>query len=149
MSEFKIGDEVEVLYTDSMGYQGNYKKGMRGKIIFINNKNAKLQDDRNTPHSYWLAFSAIKLAKTKYPNPPLPHCEERIAFAKGANIQLLASGIWYDTDNPRFNEIVRYRVKIEKTKNELLIETLELKINNNEQANADYKKEINELKNKN
>ena len=86
--------------------------------------------------------------KHEYPNPPLPHCKERIAFARGANIQLLASGIWYDIDNPRFDEIVRYRVKIEKTKDELLIERLELKIRNNERANADHKKEINELKNK-
>ena len=93
-------------------------------------------------------MTPYKQPEPQYPNPPRIHCEERIAFAKGANIQVLAFGTWYDIDNPTFDELVKYRVKVEKTKDELHIERLELKIQNNERANADHKKEIAEIKSK-
>jgi hypothetical protein len=148
MSKFKVGDEVEVLFIDGMGYQGNYKKGMRGKIIFISGKNAKLQDDRDTPHSYWLAFSAIKLAKTKYPNPPLPHCEERIAFARGANIEssITNNGPWCFVADPEWQPHLKYRVKVEKTEDDLQIERLEQILAKEKIFIDKIKKELAELK---
>ena len=85
-------------------------------------------------------------AKT-YTNLQLPHCEERIAFARGANIEFLYDGKqWVFDQDPKWYPHSRYRVKVEKTKDELLIERLQLKISNNERANADYKEELAKLK---
>jgi hypothetical protein len=148
MTEFKVGDEVEVLYIDGMGYEGNYKKGMRGKIIFLSGKNAKLQDDCVSAYGYWLAFSAIKLAKTKYPNPPLPHCEERIAFAKGANIECQYPNhkTWYNDDDPSWQPKFKYRVKVENTKDDPRIEELEQILAKEKIFIDKIKKELAELK---
>ena len=82
----------------------------------------------------------------KYPNPPLPHCEERIAFAKGANIEFLHDGIWLDAPKPNWSVIEKYRVKIEKTKDELQIERLEKLIIIRQDDVQRYKKELAELK---
>jgi hypothetical protein len=60
----------------------------------------------------------------QYPNPPLAHCEERIAFAKGANIEILKQGEWIFCEFPTWNDYRSYRVKVEKTKDELRIEEL-------------------------
>jgi hypothetical protein len=147
MTEFKVGDEVEVLYCAGMGYQGNYKKGMKGKIILLSDKSATLQDDCYTPYGYWLPFAAIKLVETKYPNPPLPHCEERIAFAKGANIEFLSvAGTWLSAKDPSWDDELKYRVKVEKTKDQLRIEELKRFIIIWEEVIDEHKKELAELK---
>tara|TARA_R110000772_G_scaffold225975_1_gene336631 strand:- start:6817 stop:7260 length:444 start_codon:yes stop_codon:yes gene_type:complete len=87
-------------------------------------------------------------AEPQYPNPPLPHCEERIAFAKGANIefQLSNNEPWHYVKNPKWQPSIKHRVKVEKTKDDLRIEELERYIFNTESAINVYKKELAELK---
>ena len=87
-----------------------------------------------------------KYPETKYPNPPLPHCGERIAFARGANIEYFYSGTWHCNVNPQFNKGVKYRVKVEKTKDDLRIEELEENIRAHENCAKVYKKELAKLK---
>jgi hypothetical protein len=86
----------------------------------------------------------------QYPNPPLPHCKERIAFAKGANIEYEdRSGLyskWRFTGDPKWYTGTKYRVKLEKTKDDLRIETLESCICDHQAILDDYKKELAELK---
>jgi hypothetical protein len=60
----------------------------------------------------------------KYPNQPLPNCEERIAHARGANIEVLIKGEWILCDFPPWSDYRSYRVKVEKTRDELRIEEL-------------------------
>ena len=88
--------------------------------------------------------------KTKYPNPPLPHCEERIAFAQGANIEfsITNNGPWCFVADPKWQPHLKYRVKIEKTKDELQIERVEQCIEDHEHFISKYKEELAELKNK-
>ncbi len=86
--------------------------------------------------------------ESQYPNPPLPHCEERIAHAKGANIEqfLLDSNVWRFTKNPSWNPDIEYRVKVENTKDDLRIEQLEKLIAADSLVLDKYKKELSELK---
>ena len=129
-SEFKIGDEVEVLDTGdtcNLFYLGFYKSGMKGKIIDISQKGkqVRLSNDNNNILETWLAIKSLKLVEPQYPNPPLPHCEERIAHAKGANIEVYDGGGWQDVAFPSWKTCYQYRVKVEKTKDDLQIERLE------------------------
>jgi hypothetical protein len=83
----------------------------------------------------------------KYPHPPLPHCEERIAHAKGANIEFSITGEnWNCSGAPLWNPKHFYRVKVEKTKDDLRIEELEENIRALEDCVKAYKKELAKLK---
>jgi hypothetical protein len=86
----------------------------------------------------------------QYPNPPLPHCEERIAFAKGANIEFEdrcgTHSKWMFTGDPKWHANVKYRVKVEKTEDDLRIEVLKSCICDHQAILDDYKKELAELK---
>jgi hypothetical protein len=126
MNELKIGDEVKVVYMPH-SYRGDYKQGMIGKIIEVSRRGRqlKLHGDNIKVNELWLDAEGVKLVESnKYPNPPLPHCEERIALAMGANIEVLTSGTWCYIGNPQFHKCVKYRVKVEKTKDDLRIEEL-------------------------
>jgi hypothetical protein len=89
-----------------------------------------------------------KLVEPQYPNPPLPHCEERIAFAQGANIEylLLSEGIWHNSATPQWFPELKYRVKVEKTKDELRIEELERLITENLIVISKHRIELADLK---
>jgi hypothetical protein len=146
MTEFKVGDEVEVLYINGMGYQGDYRKGMVGTIIKFNEQ-VQVRLHGESIHSSWLNVEAVKLAEPQYPNPPLPHCEERIAFARGANIEFLSlKGTWLRARYPSWDDELKYRVKVEKTKDDLRIEQLEKLIAADSLVLDKYKKELAELK---
>ena len=84
----------------------------------------------------------------KYPNPPLPHCEERIAFAKGANIENKHKDnvTWWDDEEPQWLPKLRYRVKAEKTKDDLRIEELERRIAEDLRILNMHKRELADLK---
>ena len=84
----------------------------------------------------------------KYPHPPLPHCEERIAHAKGANIEssITNNGPWCFVADPEWQPHLKYRVKVEKTKDELRIEKIERHILEHEHFLDKFKKELAELK---
>tara|TARA_R110000851_G_scaffold307299_1_gene465747 strand:+ start:58 stop:507 length:450 start_codon:yes stop_codon:yes gene_type:complete len=86
----------------------------------------------------------------QYPHPPLPHCEERIAFAKGANIEFEDScgtfRQWMFTGDPKWHENIKYRVKVEKTKDDLRIEELERRIAEDLRILNMHKKELADLK---
>ena len=129
MTKFKVNDEVEVLYTNNMGYKGDYRPGMIGEVIEVSGTSVRLHGDSTQAYEIWLEFEAVKLAKPEYPNPPLPHCEERIAFAKGANIEFEdrcgTHSKWMFTGYPKWHPNIKYRVKVEKTKDDLQIERLE------------------------
>ena len=150
MTKFKVNDEVEVLYTNNMGYKGDYRPGMIGEVIEVSGTSVRLHGDNTQAYEIWLEFEAVKLVAPKYPNPPLPHCEERIAFAKGANIEFEnrcgTHSKWMFTGDPKWHENIKYRVKVEKTKDDLRIEELERYIFNTESAINVYKKELAELK---
>jgi hypothetical protein len=83
----------------------------------------------------------------QYPNPPLPHCKERIAFAKGANIEVLSDGGgWQDVAFPSWKTCYQYRVKVEKTQDDLRIEELEKRIRGHESFIKKHRKELYKLK---
>jgi hypothetical protein len=86
----------------------------------------------------------------KYPNPPLKHSKERIAFAMGANIQYSRAGVkWYNCEkgkDPFWLPKNMYRVKLEKSEDELRIEYLKKLILNSEHHINEYKKELAELR---
>ena len=152
-SEFKIGDEVEVLDTGdtcNLFYLGFYKSGMKGKIIDISErgKQVRLSNDNNNIRETWLAIKSLKLVEPQYPNPPLTHCEERIAFARGANIEasITNNGPWCFVADPEWHPNVKYRVKVEKTKDDLRIEELERRIAEDMRVLDEHKKELAELK---
>ncbi len=84
--------------------------------------------------------------KKPYPNPPLLHCEERIAFARGANIESQGCGTWEDAKYPKWHTNFKYRVKVEKTKDEVKIERLEELIVTHLECIEIFKKELNKLK---
>tara|TARA_R110000822_G_scaffold80570_2_gene191955 strand:+ start:1211 stop:1678 length:468 start_codon:yes stop_codon:yes gene_type:complete len=150
MTKFKVNDEVEILYTNNMGYKGDYRPGMIGKVIEVSGTSVRLHGDSTQAYEIWLEFEAVKFVAPQYPNPPLQHCEERIAHARGANIEssIANNGHWFFVADPEWQPHLKYRVKVEpvKTKDDLRIERLEIKIRNNERANADHRKEIAELK---
>tara|TARA_R110000851_G_scaffold26574_1_gene75203 strand:+ start:352 stop:798 length:447 start_codon:yes stop_codon:yes gene_type:complete len=101
--------------------------------------------------NYHLRYETMSLCKKpepKYPNSPLQHCEERIAFAKGANIEasIANNGHWFFDADPEWQPHLRYRVKVEKTKDDLRIEELEENIRAHENCVKAYKKELAKLK---
>jgi hypothetical protein len=93
-------------------------------------------------------MAPYKQPKPKYPNPPLPHCEQRIAFAKGANIESKHKDnvTWWDDEEPQWLPELKYRVKVEKTKDDLRIEELERRIAEDLRILNMHKKELAELK---
>ena len=101
--------------------------------------------------SYHLRYTSMipcTKAEPQYPNPPLPHCKERIAFAKGANIESKHKDnvTWWDDEEPQWLPEIRYRVKVEKTKDDMRIERLERFIDKNQALLNKFKKELAELK---
>jgi hypothetical protein len=99
-------------------------------------------------HNEYKNMDLFTQPEPQYPNPPLPHCEERIAFARGANIecQTARCGPWMFTDDPRWHEHIKYRVKVEKTKDDLRIEELERRIAEDLRILNMHKKELADLK---
>jgi hypothetical protein len=136
-NEFIIGDPY--LYkgnANAMTYMGETLSEDLGMF-----------ESRNTTQYY--AYSIMTpCTQSQYPNPPLPHCKERIAFAKGANIEyrLLTQGIWHNCATPQWLPGLKYRVKVEKTNDDLRIEELEENIRAHENCVKQYKKELADLK---
>jgi hypothetical protein len=149
MSKLKIDDEVEVLYINGMGYQGDYRKGMVGTIIKFNEQ-GQVRLHGESIYSSWLNVEAVRLSEPQYPNPPLPHCKERIAHAKGANIEFedicCRVNKWEFTNDPKWHENIKYRVKVEKTEDDLQIERLENLIIIRQDDVKRFTKELAELK---
>ena len=85
---------------------------------------------------------------TSYANSPLPHCDMRIEHAKGANIEssITNNGPWVFVANPEWQPHLRYRVKVEKTKDDLRIEELERRIAEDLRILDKHKKELIKLK---
>ena len=113
-SNFIIGNEY--LYkgtTDPMTYLGGCASQDVGRF----------KSGTRTYHYEYRDMSTY--TQPQYPNPPLPHCEERIAHARGANIEILKKGEWILCEFPTWNDYKAYRVKVEKTEDDLRIEVLE------------------------
>jgi hypothetical protein len=151
MKKLKVGDLVRLKGKPSSNYRGIYRVGNTSTVAEINPNgypSVRLAGDRNHP-SVWLANVDLELVCYKYPNPPLPWCEERIAFAKGANIEFEdmcgTHNKWVFTDDPEWHTNTKYRVKVEKTKEDLRIEYLQKMILNSEHHINAYKKELAEL----
>ena len=102
-------------------------------------------------HLRYENMTPCKKAEPKYPNPPRQHCEERIAFSRGANIEFSRAGVkWYNCERgkePLWLPKNMYRVKLEKNEDDLRIEELEQRIRVNKADNTEYKREIDELTN--
>tara|TARA_R110000772_G_scaffold170373_2_gene282259 strand:+ start:410 stop:874 length:465 start_codon:yes stop_codon:yes gene_type:complete len=149
MTKLKIGDEVKVVYMPH-SYRGDYKQGMIGKIIEVSQRGRqlKLHGDNIKVNELWLDTEGLKLVEPQYPNPPLPHCEERIAFAKGANIESKHKDnvTWWDDEEPQWLPELKYRAKVEKTKDDLRIEVLESLIIVRQDDVKRFTKELAELK---
>ena len=99
--------------------------------------------------TYYLRYTSMipcTKAEPQYPNPPLPHCEERIAHAKGANIEVYDGGGWQDVAFPSWKTCYQYRVKVEKTEDDLQIERLENLIIIRQDDVKRFTKELAELK---
>jgi hypothetical protein len=99
----------------------------------------------------WYAGDGLNVVNPvrKYPNPPLKHLKERIAFAMGANIQFSRAGVkWYNCEkgkDPLWLPKNMYRVKLEKSEDELRIEELERLITENLTIISQYRIELTEL----
>jgi hypothetical protein len=150
MNKFKVGDKVKVVYMQH-SYRGDYKQGAVRKIIEVSQsgRQLKLHGDNTTVNELWLDAEGVKLVEpNEYPNPPLPHCEERIAFAEGANIEasIPNNGHWFFVADPEWQPHLRYRVKVEKTKDDLRIEELERRIAEDMRVLDKHKKELAKLK---
>jgi hypothetical protein len=106
------------------------------------------RDSGSVYHYEYASMTPYTKAEPKYPNPPLPHCEERIAFARGANIEQfsLDCDVWHISRNPSWDPEILYRVKVEKTKDELRIEELERLILEHDHFYYKFTKELAELK---
>ena len=100
--------------------------------------------------TYYLRYTSMipcTKPEPQYPHPPLPHCEERIAHAKGANIEFSITGEnWHCSGAPLWNPKHFYRVKVEKTEDDLRIEKLEENIRAHENYIKEYKKELAKIK---
>jgi hypothetical protein len=101
--------------------------------------------------SYHLRYTSMiqhTKAEPQYPNPPLPHCKERIAHARGANIEssITNNGPWCFVADPEWQPHLKYQVKAEKTKDDLRIEELERLIRISENCIKKRKEELAELK---
>ena len=73
---------------------------------------------------------ALLGADEEYPNPPLPHMVERIAFAKGADIEFYDSynKIWWFVLDPSWHEDVLYRVQPPLSSKQIKIDELQAQI---------------------
>jgi len=104
MSEFKIGDLVvkksgvyfesgRTIRISKLRRDGRYEVGGEGYIAIYNH-------------------DALELAQPKYPNPPRPHADVIIEWAKGADIDVRIDydGQWYLDLNPTFIPQYGYRV---------------------------------------
>jgi hypothetical protein len=140
--EFIVGDQyIYQKISNPLAYVGKSKH--HGVGLF--------ESDSGTVYHYEYAnMVPCTQPEPKYPNPPLPHCEERIAFAKGANIEFEDSfgthRQWMFVADPIWHKNVRYRVKAEKTKDDLRIEELERRIAEDLRILNMHKKELAELK---
>ena len=142
-SEFIVGDEYIYKGTvDSRTYTYASKSSRKSVGIFTNCSGT----------IYYLKYENMtpcKQTEPQYPNPPLPHCEERIAFCRGVNIEFLYDDPqWVFDQDPKWYLDGGYRVKVEKTKDELRIEELERIIAEDRRIIDKHKKELAELKNK-
>jgi hypothetical protein len=149
-ARIRLGDTVEIIETDDSRGKGLVMPiGTKGLVVKSAKHAVGVKFGSATGYS-WVTRQGLKIInrERKYPNPPLPHCEERIAFANGANIQVLSSDRWYDISKPNFDKESTYRVKEEpvKTKDDLRIEELERRIRVNEDANRIHKNELDELR---
>jgi hypothetical protein len=118
MTEFIVGNQY--IYKDNTGlvtYLGESKRPIMGRFK---------SDSGYVYHYEYESVTACTKPEPKYPNPPLPHCKERIAHAKGANIecQHQSHKTWCNAPDPQWLPKNMYRVKVEKTKDDLRIEAL-------------------------
>jgi hypothetical protein len=116
-NEFIIGDQYSYKGDAPLTYVGEASE--QGFGLFENNHGS------NWRYVYENMTPCTK-PEPKYPNPPLTHCEERIAFSRGANIECQYPNhkTWYNDDNPSWKTKFKYRVKVEKTKDDLRIKEL-------------------------
>jgi hypothetical protein len=136
-NEFIIGDQYSYKGDAPLTYVG--EASGQGFGLFENNHGSNW-------HYVYENMTPCTKPEPKYPNPPLPHCEERIAFCRGANIEFLYDGTWVFDEDPKWYPDSRYRVKVEKTKDELRIEELKRFIIIWEEMIDEHKKELAELK---
>tara|TARA_R110000803_G_scaffold123536_1_gene191447 strand:- start:159 stop:590 length:432 start_codon:yes stop_codon:yes gene_type:complete len=138
MTKFIVGDQY-IYQADSelFTYSGESKHDNAG--VFKS-------DSGNVYHYHYVNMTPYKQPKPKYPNPPLPHCEERIAFAKGADIEVSINNRWEFTNDPKWHKNIKYRVKVEKTEDDLRIEELERRIAEDLRILNMHKKELAQLK---
>jgi hypothetical protein len=119
MTEFIVGDQY--IYEGHIDRIYTYVSESHTKSvgIFTNCSGTKY-------HLRYENMTPCTKPEPQYPNPPLPHCEERIAFARGANIEssITNNGPWCFVADPEWQPHLKYRVKVEKTKDELRIEEL-------------------------
>jgi hypothetical protein len=138
------------------GNQYTYKGAVNARIYTYSGDSYSqgvgiFKDFEGTPyHLKYTKMIPHTQPEPQYPNPPLPHCEERIAFAKGANIEFEdrcgTHSKWMFTGYPKWHPNIKYRVKVEKTEDDLRIEVLESCICDHQAILDDYKKELAELK---
>ncbi len=106
------------------------------------------KSDSGNIHHY--LYCNMTPCKKPYPNPPLSHCEERIAFARGANIECQYQNqnhkTWKASKYPKWHSDFKYRVKEEKTEDEVKIERLEELIVTHLECIEIFKKELDKLK---
>lgn len=121
MSKFKTGDKV--IAIDS---SGQFTKGDILEVSGLSGDNKVKVHGHRYHHYDDHYFSPIML----YPNPPHKHAELIKAWADGAIIEHGSSGGgrkgWCLTQsNPSWHDEVEYRIKPEKTANQLEIERIE------------------------
>lgn len=121
---FKIGDVVMCVSIGNACYltAGRFYNvdGVRsGGYIEVVNNNGEL-----FPYSR----DRFKLFDPNYPNPPHKHKDLIIAWANGAEIEVMGTtGSWCVVEDPAWRGIGKYRIKPTKSAKDVQIEELEAK----------------------
>ncbi len=133
------------------GYQYFYK-GTTEPLMYVggcpSQDVGKFKSNLGLYHYEYRNMRTHTQPELKYPNPPLPHYKQRIAHAMGANIEWRSHtcGAWKASKHPKWHSDFKYRVKVEKTIDDLRIEWLEANICSHENYIEENKKELAELK---
>ena len=147
-NEFIIGDEY--IYSGSSVSMEYVSEPMKYVSESLSPNVGRFVGKKETYHCEYRNMTPCTKVEPKYPNPPLPHCEERIAFAKGANIEFEnrcgTHSKWMFTGDPKWHANIKYRVKLGKTQDDLRIEKLEENIRAHENYIKQYIEELADLK---
>lgn len=148
MNEFKVGDDLVLIRPfesdlhdtclRTLGYKFTVSSCDGGGCISVKTTEGV---------GYTGVYSDRFELANKYPNAPHKHVKEMIAFAEGANIEYFDSmNAWCHVPSPTWGVINEYRIKPEKTTNQLEIERIESEMRKQAEITAKLADDLKALK---